>query len=282
MKFGLHISAAGSIAAAPERAQAKGCEVFQFFSRSPRGGPAPAITDLVIDKFKSDSKKWGLESYVHTPYFINLGAEKKNVKYGSIKVIREDLERASLLGCKYVMTHLGTARFLGEAKATAQTIESIQKILDGYIGTTQFLIEMSAGAGQVLGDTIEDVAAYIKGVEKDKRYKDMVGVCFDTCHAYASGYDLRTEAKIKKVFNKFDRLIGLDKLKLIHANDSRGELGQHKDRHEHISQGEIGLAGFKAMVNHPKLKHINMILETPDDGKEIDDLKLLKKLRTNK
>ncbi|MFC1663095.1 deoxyribonuclease IV [Patescibacteria group bacterium] len=279
MKFGYHVSAAGSIADTPIRAHEIGGECFQIFSRSPRGGAAPKITDEIIKKFQADSKKWDLESYIHTPYYINLGAEKKNVKYGSVKVIREELERGSLLGVKYIMTHLGTAKYLGEKDATKQVIETLQLILDGYTGSTQFLIEMSAGAGQILGDTYEDIAAYIKGVEKNNNYKGKIGVCFDTCHAFASGYDIRTKVGVNKTFREFDKKIGLDRLKLFHANDSKFDLGQHRDRHEHIGQGKIGPESFKAIINHPKLKNINMILETPKDGKEINDIKILKKFR---
>lgn len=281
MKFGFHVSIAGSIAEAPVRAHDSGCECFQIFSRSPRGGPAPALTKEIIENYRAACTRWGFESSIHAPYYINLGAEKNSVKYGSIKVIREELERGSLLGVKYVMTHLGSAKYLGEEKATAQVIEAIQTILDGYTGSTQFLIEMSAGAGQVLGDTFEDIATYIKGVEKTKRFKNLVGVCFDTCHAYASGYDISTMAGVTKTIKDFDRIIGLDRLKLFHANDSMFGLGDHRDRHEHIGFGKIGSKGFKTIINHTKLKHLNMILETPQDGKHIDDLKTLKKLRRN-
>lgn len=282
MKFGFHVSIAGSVAEAPARAHELGSECFQIFSRSPRGGPAPKLDPAAIKGYRDASKNWGLESYIHTPYYINYGAEKKSVLAGSITVVREELERGSQLGVSYVMTHLGTAKYLGPEKAGKQVISSIQKMLDGYNGSTQFLIEMSAGAGDVLGDTFEEIAGYIKGIEKVKRFKDMVGVCFDTCHAYASGYDIHTKAGVQKTFKDFDRIVGLQRLKLFHGNDSMFGLGEHRDRHEHIGDGKIGTEGFKAIINHPKLKHLNMILETHHDGKHLKDIKTLKKLRGTK
>jgi len=282
MLFGSHISAAGGVEKAPERAYAVGCEVFQFFSRSPQGGPAPQLTPDIVRNFKENCKKFNqTESYIHAPYYINFASPKNSVRYGSSSVIRQELERGSVLGVKYVMTHLGSSREVGDKQGVQYVVDGLQRVLEGFGGSTQFLIEIAAGAGQVLGDTFEEIAEIIKQVEKNKKFKNKMGVCFDTCHAFASGYDLRDKMTVKKTLNKFDDIIGLDKLKLIHCNDSKFELGEHKDRHEHLGKGEIGLSGFEALVSSVKFKHINFILETPKDTPQDDikNLKILKKFR---
>jgi len=279
MKIGAHVSAGGGVVNAPLNAAKVGCEVFQFFSRSPQGGPAPELTDEIIKNFKANCKKSKQkEWYIHAPYYINLASTSNRIRYGSISVLRQELERGSILGAKYMMAHMGSAREVGEAKGTKMVIEGINKILDGYSGSCLFLVEISAGAGAIIGDEFEEIGKIVKAVKKP------VGVCFDTCHAFASGYDLRDAKALKKTLQKFEKLIGLKKLKLIHANDSKAELGSHRDRHEHIGKGKIGLAGFKAILREPKLKNINLIIETPKES-ENDDAKnilTLKKIRNKK
>jgi len=251
--------------------------VFQFFSRSPRGGKAPELTEQLVKSFKDNCRKHKIpNSYIHTPYYINLASTNNRIRYGSIKVIREELERASTLGVKYVMSHLGSANNLSRKKAIIKVIEGIKKILDGYKGTSLFLIENSAGSGNIIGDQFEEINEIIKGVTLSARNK--VGVCLDTCHAFSSGYDLRNKKAIDKTLKKFDAKIGLSKLKMIHGNDSMTEIDSHVDRHEHIGLGKIGKEGFQAILNHPKLKKLDLIIETPADGRQ-DDIKVLKGLR---
>lgn len=279
MLFGAHVSVAGGLENAPLNAHKIGCEVFQFFSRSPRGGPAPTLTKTIIKKFQENFKKAKqAECYIHTPYYINLASINNRIRYGSISVIREDLERGSLLGVKYVMSHLGSFKDYGKANGLKKVLESLTKILTTYRGQTQFLIEISAGSGEIIGDRFEEVAEIIKGLRGLGKY---VGVCFDTCHAFASGYDLRNQKAVDKTLKDFNNIIGLNRLKLIHINDSKTDLNSKKDRHEHIGLGKIGLEGFKVLIHHPKLKKINMVLETPDDerGNYEMDLELLKKIR---
>ena len=173
------------------------------------------------------------------------------------------------------MTHLGSAKELGDKESIKKVIIGISEILKNYKGQTEFLIEISAGAGAIIGDTFEEIAQIINS-PKLKKYK--IGVCFDTCHAFASGYDLRNEIAVKKTFSAFNKIIGLEKLKLIHINDSIGDFNSKKDRHEHIGQGKIGLNGFEAIVKFCKIKKINLILETPHDELLEQDIKILKKL----
>jgi deoxyribonuclease-4 len=275
-KIGMHRSAAGDITQAPWRAHSIGCECFQFFSRPPQGGPAKKITAKIADDFKTNCKKYKVESYIHSPYYINLASVKNNIYFGSIKVLRDELERGSQLGVRYMMAHLGSAKDLGEKEGLKKCIDGLAQILDGYQGSTEFLIEMSAGAGAVIGATFEMVA---KIVESPKLKKYNIGICYDTCHGFASGYDMRDKKSTAATFKKFNNLLSLKRLKLIHANDSATELGSHKDRHAHIGAGYIGLEGFKKIIALAKKQKINLILETPKDGRELEDIKILKKIR---
>jgi len=273
MKFGAHVSAAGGLWNAPINAGKLGCEVFQIFSRPPQGGKPSTITEEVEAKFKAEMKANKIErAYIHTPYFINLASGTQRIVDNSIAVIREELMRGTQLGCHAVMFHPGSAKDVGEEKGVAMVIDGLNQIMSGYKGSCQLLIEISAGAGAVMGDSFEEIAAFIDGA---KRGKD-IGVCFDTQHAFASGYDLRTAEAVDATFKKFDKLIGLDKLVASHCNDSKVEFDGHKDRHEHLGKGKIGLEGFKAIVASKKLKHIDLILETPMDGEVEADLAFLK------
>jgi len=280
MLFGAHVSMAGGLDKAPLNAQVIGCECFQMFARSPRGGQPPRLAQAVIKSFQSAMKQnQQAEAYIHAPYYINLASANNRIRFGSIKVIREELDRATSLGVKYVMTHLGSANDLPRDQAINQVILGIKKVLDGYQGSAWFLIENSAGSGNIIGNRFEEIAQIIKGLPRALQNK--TAVCLDTCHAFASGYDLRSKQLVNQTIKEFAQVIGLPKLKLIHANDSKTDLGSKVDRHEHIGLGKIGLEGFKALIHHPKLQKINMILETPvdDQGDQPGDLKVLKKLR---
>ncbi len=279
-QIGAHISAAGDISQAPLRAVSAGCECFQFFSRPPQGGSAKIITIKLATAFKNNCEKYNLESYIHTPYYINLASTKNNIYYGSIKVISEELERGSLLEVKYVITHLGSSKELGEKKGLKKVIEGLEQIMKNYKGSTELLLEISAGSGFIIGDTFEELANIIH-YNKLKKYK--LGICFDTAHAFASGYDLRTSQAVNNTFKQFNKIIGKEKLKLIHANDSLTEINSKKDRHTHIGAGKIGLKGFKAVVNYAKKLKINLVLETPHkdykDQALLNDIKKLKSFR---
>ncbi len=276
MLFGAHVSIAGGIFNAPLNAAKIGCEVFQMFTRSPHGGPVNPISKEVAALFKKNMELCGqAECYVHAPYFINYASANNRIKYGSIAVIREELERSSMLGVKYLMAHLGSYKDLGEKEGFQQLIEGLDKTLKGYRGETQFLVEITAGAGSVIGDTFEEIAEIIYH-PKLKKYD--IGVCYDTQHAFASGYDCRTPEDVKKTLAHFDKIIGLDKLKMSQCNDSKPEFGSHKDRHEHIGQGHIGLDGFKAMLNNKDFQKINFVLETEHDRVN-EDLTILKEIR---
>lgn len=273
MKFGAHVSIAGGVQHAPVNAAKIGCEVFQMFTRSPQGGPAPKLTDDVLSSFAENCRSGKIKEWVvHAPYYINLCSGDEKLRINSSRIIREELERASQLKAAYVMFHPGSAKDVGEAEGVRLAIEGLKRVMDGYVGVTKLLIEISAGSGMIVGDSFEENAAMLDGLGHPD-----VGICFDTAHAFASGYDLRDKKTVERTFKQFDDIVGLKKLKAIHANDSKVELGARKDRHEHIGQGFIGKKGFEALVAHPKLKNVNFYLETEPEGVE-KDLKVLKKM----
>lgn len=284
MYFGAHISAAGGVQNAPINAAKHQAECYQLFSRSPRGGKAPDLTPPILKEFKDNNKKYGFTHYyIHSPYYINLASSNNKIYFGSIEVLRQELERGTTLKAKGMMFHIGSSRDLGQKQAIAKVIQGLKKVIKNYTGACRPLLEISAGAGLIIGDTFEEIAEIIKRAETQKN-KGLLGVCFDTAHAFASGYDLRTPATVKKTFNQFNKLIGLKRLSIIHLNDSKADFNSHRDRHEHLGQGKIGQAGFKAIIKYFQKKKIKMdfIVETPTDIGVTKDITLLKKLRDNK
>lgn len=281
MRFGAHVSAAGGLWKAGKAGKELGCEVIQIFSRSPQTFAAKPITDEDAEKFKTSMKENNIQDvYIHAPYIINLASGKNTTRFGSVKILREELERGTQIGAKAVMFHPGSAKEVGRESGIEMVTKGLDRIMDGYTGSCQLLIEISAGAGEVMGDQFEEIAAFINGAERGKE----IGVCFDTQHAFASGYDLRTKEAVDTTFEAFDKTIGLKKLVASHCNDSKVEFNTHKDRHQHLGHGFIGVDAFKYIVEHPKLQHIDLILETPFDGEEEkgsreEDIALLKKYR---
>jgi deoxyribonuclease-4 len=282
-RIGLHVSAAGGVENAPENAKAFGAECFQFFSRSPRGGGAPKISEEQAKLFRQRSEAYGLESYIHTPYYINFASKNKKIYFGSINAVREELERGTLLGVKYVMTHMGSAKdYVTDPKDTktppealTQAVEGLKKIYeDNPKLTTKLLLEISAGAGAVLGDSFEELAYLLDHVDRND-----IHICLDTCHMFASGYDLRNEDTINATMKEFRNQIGISNLKLVHMNDSKGDFNSRKDRHEHMGQGTIGAGGIQAILAHPDFQKVNFILETKHDEFIQSDLEFLKKHR---
>jgi deoxyribonuclease-4 len=272
MSIGCHISILGGIQNAPQRAHDLGCEAMQIFTRPPQGGPAPFITDEICDKFKILNLKFKIkEVYIHAPYYINFASANNRIRYGSTSVIHQELERGSQLGAKYVMTHIGTAKDLGQKEAVTKTIEMLKKSLADYKGTTKLLLENSAGAGEIIGDDFSELAEIIKSINNPA----IAGICLDTQHSFASSYDWNDfENTIKKI----DLEIGTGNIKLIHANNSQTDLGSKKDRHEHLGSGKIEPQAFQKIVDFAEMHNIDLICETEYPEVE-EDIKFLKKMR---
>jgi len=277
MKIGVHVSIAGGIENAPKRAKDLGCECFQMFSRSPRGGDYNVIfQDKVIKKFKSECATYSLtDYYIHSPYYINFASSNNKIFFASVSAIKRELETANLIEAKAVVTHLGSARDLGAKDAIQKTAQGISMVLEKYRGKAKLFLEISAGAGNIIGDSFDDIAQIIKK-NKNNKY---IGVCFDTAHAFESGYNLTTCQRVKNVFTEFNEKIGLKKLRLIHCNDSKTDLNSHIDRHENIGEGKIGIAGLQAVVAFAKKRDLNLIAELADGKLNLEKLREMRKHR---
>ncbi len=274
MKFGVHVSAAGGIQHVPEHAHRLGCACFQLFSRSPRGGRQP-LTDEMVKGFRQGCREFGYAAediVIHAPYYLNLASPDRRIQRNSVRIVREELERADALGIGFVVTHLGSAMDRPEAEGRKSAAASLAEIVRGWRGEGRLLLEFSAGAGAIIGDTFEEVGEIMAQSGED------FGICLDTCHVFASGCELRTPAAVKAMLADFDRHLGLERLKIVHANDSVFGLGSHKDRHAAIGKGEIGEAGFRALLGFPELRKVNWILETPKDSDK-DDVRNLETIR---
>ena len=278
MNIGCHVSIAGGVFNAPERAALLGAECFQMFSRSPQGGKAPELTEEIVAKFKSELKENTIENvYIHTPYYINFASTNNRIRHGSVSVVRDELERGSLLGVRYVMTHLGSAKEMDRKDAIEKTAEMLAKSLDGYKGSTKLLLENCAGSGAVIGATFGELAEIIKKAKSPA----IEGVCLDTQHTFASGYDWRTKKAFDDTIERIDKELGIKYIKLMHANDSKVEFDARRDRHEHIGDGHIGKDAFSRITKFAEKHNIDMILET-EHGKVEKDISMLKKMRGKK
>lgn len=274
MRFGLHVSAAGGLENAPLSAGELGLTTFQFFTRPPQGSFVRSLTPEAVAKFRAACEAGGLDRYyVHAPFILNLASAEQRIRDNSVSILKTELERASALGAYAVMFHPGSAASVGsDEEGERLVIEGLRAILKGYKGSARLLVEISAGAGMVVGDTFEEVGRLLAGAAHDD-----LGVCFDTAHAFASGYDLRTKETVAAVMKQFDKRVGFDRMPVTHLNDSKVPLGAHKDRHEHLGDGEIGLDGLHALLAHPKFGKLDMIMETEDD-KWPEDIAAIKKI----
>jgi deoxyribonuclease-4 len=274
-KVGCHVSIAGGIFEAPKRAADLGCEVFQVFTRSPRGGAAPKLDKEIVKKFREEMEKNSqADFYIHAPYYINFASSNKAIVEASVRIIREELERGSMLGAKCLMTHLGSSKDFSRDEALKMVASAVRAIMKGYKGSTEFLMEISAGSGNVIGDTFQELETIIGNMPAQAG--DKVGICIDSAHMFAGGYDIKTKDGFDTTVKMIQKTVGLNRIKVIHANDSKVGLGEKKDRHDHIGDGKIGEEGFKNLIK--QFSEVDFILETEHD-KVAQDIKKLKQLR---
>jgi deoxyribonuclease-4 len=271
MKAGFHVSIAGSIDKAVDRALAMGCNTFQLFTRNPRGW---AFSDLPTDAISAFSEKL-CKSHIspvvdHMPYLPNLAGSNDEQYKKSINTLKAELKRCRLLGIPYLVTHLGSHLGSGLEKGRARLTSAISEATCGAEPGCIILLENTAGQKNSLGTTFEDIRAIMDRMDCQER----IGFCFDTCHAFAAGYDLRT--RVGEIVDKLDSVIGLDKLKVVHMNDCKGDLGSHLDRHEHIGLGTIGESGFRSILAETRIRSLPLIMETPVDQRRDDRGNLLK------
>lgn len=275
MKYiGAHVSAAGGVENAPVRADEIGARAFALFTKNQRRWEGPPLTKANIDGFKKNCEELGYSmDYVmpHDSYLINLGHPEIAAREKSRTAFLDEMKRCEQLGIKLLNFHPGShLNKIDVEECLRLNSESLNLALDKTEGVTA-VIENTAGQGTNTGFSFEHLAAIIDGVEDKSR----VGVCIDTCHAYAAGYDLSTQEGCEMMWNEFEQTIGFDYLKGLHLNDSKRELGSRVDRHHNVGEGEIGLEGFRYIMQDDRFNDIPMILETPNTGLWPEEIELL-------
>jgi deoxyribonuclease-4 len=274
VRVGVHVSIAGSVDLAVDRAKKAGCDVFQMFSRNPRGWGFLPLSKESCKTFRSKILSSHLLPVDHMPYLPNLASPKSDIYDKSVAALASELERCSLLGIPCLVTHLGHHLGDGIAGGRERVVKAINAALKVSDNSVMLLLENTAGERNSVGSTFEHIRAIMDGINCQNR----IGICFDTCHAFAAGYELRTETGISETMTQFDNAIGIHNLKMIHLNDTKGDLGSSLDRHEHIGMGYLGEGAFRLILHHPVLSALPLICETPVDERR-DDVGNIEKVR---
>ncbi|MDH5770490.1 MAG: deoxyribonuclease IV [Candidatus Bathyarchaeota archaeon] len=275
MKVGIHVSISGSIDLAIDRALERRCDTFQIFTRNPRGWKFKTLSEDDVKNFTRKLADSGIAPAVsHMPYLPNLASPKEDVYEKSVETLTAEVHRCGLLNIPYLVTHLGSHLGAGMELGYRRIVDACNEALSEVENDVIMLLENTAGTKNSMGGTFKAIRHIIDGVEQKSR----VAVCFDTCHAFAAGYDLRNEKALSETLERFDEVIGLDLLRVVHLNDSKGDLGSQIDRHEHIGLGFIGEEGFKTILRNETIRPLPLILETPID-KRRDDYGNLEKVR---
>lgn len=265
LRLGVHTSVAGGVHSAPERASALGCNTMQIFSHNPRQWATPDIPVKTAAEFKRLKTELDINPvFVHTSYLINLAAPDSVILKKSVELLKRELDLADSIAAQYVVVHTGSDSQGIAHESRLRAIDALNKIKGQW--KTQLLLENTAGEKGDVTSRVADIAEIIKMTVPDL----IAGITFDTCHAFAAGYDLRSDKEIAALAAEIEKLIGLDKIKLIHLNDAKKGLGSHVDRHWHIGEGEIGLEGLGKFINHKAFRGIPLILETPKKDEEDD------------
>lgn len=275
VKIGIHTSIAGKLENAIEIAHQLGCDTFQIFSSSPRLWKAPALNPVEAQSFRHRRAERGLSPFViHDNYLINLASPSPLIRSRSIQAFHLELRRALALGADYLVAHPGSPMRSERRQAIRSVAHSLREATRALaLNGLQILIENTAGQGDSLGSRLEELRDILEAAS------DLpIGVCWDTAHAFASGYDLRTPEGLEATLWETERLIGWPRIPVIHVNDSKAPLGSRVDRHQHIGRGRIGREAFRRLLSHPALAGKSFILETPIDRKG-DDQRNLRTLR---
>ena len=273
LNIGCHLSASKGYTHMAKEAISIGGNTFQFFTRNPRGGKAKEVDPKDVESFLNISKENGFAKILaYAPYTINVCSADEGIRKFGKDTMKDDLEKLEFVPGNMYNFHPGSHVGQGTDEGIRLIIEALNEILWKEQSTT-VLLETMAGKGSEVGRSFEELKRIIDGVE----LKEKLGVCLDTCHVYDAGYDIVNN--LDKVLDEFDKVIGLDRLKAIHINDSKNTFESHKDRHEKIGEGSIGIEAFKRIINHPKLRDLPFYLETPNelDGYE-KEIALLKSL----
>jgi deoxyribonuclease-4 len=281
LKIGCHVSIAGGIDNSIVRAEELGCNTMQIFSKNASTWREKVLKKDEVESFRENLKNSNVNPiFIHTSYLINLASSSDELYFKSINAFLEEMKRADLLlPDPYLIIHPGAHTGAGEEYGIQRIIRALNIILEKSVDLnlkTMILLEDTAGSGTHLGYTFRQLKRMMEGARDRKR----IGMCFDTCHAFAAGYDLSHQEGIEQTLEEIDKYLGLERLKVIHLNDSKFPLGSRKDRHMHIGKGYIGLEGFKVLVNHKYLKDLPFVLETPkhDEKDDLKNINLVKSL----
>src|SRR5579863_4337164 len=267
MRLGLHVRVAAGHAKAIELAKAAGCEALQVFSTNPRGYRPSAIDGPSLDAFARMRRDAGIDPCaIHTPYLINLASDDPKIYAGSLRLLRGDLAVAARGGMRIVNTHLGSYGRRDRKEGFTAICRALEEALSDIAPGVFLVVENSAGAGNLAGGTLEELGALVKRIDHPQ-----FGVCLDTAHAWAAGYEINSQAGVDRFLDAADAGIGIDRLLMFHFNDTEVPLGGSRDRHWHIGEGLIGFEGFRALLARPELQGKPAILETPGD--DADDLR---------
>ena len=262
MKLGVHVSIAGSMDLSIDRARSLDLNTLQIFTRNPRGWKFSDLKESNVVNFKNKILSENISTVVcHMPYLPNLSSPKEDVHDMSINALSSELERCNTLGIEYVVTHVGSHLGTGLEKGLDRVVKACNAALSNSSNNTMIVLENTAGTKNNVGSKFDELKYIFDNVNDKSR----IGFCFDTCHAFAAGYDLSTSKSVIDTLNKFDQIIGLKYLKVVHLNDSKGELGNGLDRHQHIGRGFIGESGFRELLKNSIIKQLPLILETPID-----------------
>jgi deoxyribonuclease-4 len=287
IRVGFHVSIAGGISNSVDNALKIGCTAFQIFTRNPRGWAAKPLGDEDVKNFRAKLAKSSISPesvIVHMPYLPNLAAPAGELYKKSVDTLAAEVQRCSTLGIPNLVIHLGSHLGKGTGEGISQLVKACNNALENYgkntpspmnqskqktkkkIAPVRILLENMAGQKNSIGSKFEEIRLLLDKLKP----KGSFGVCLDTCHVFASGIDLRNKKDIEKMLRHFDSTVGLKELKLLHLNDSKGDLNSKIDRHEHIGLGKIGKAGFTALLQHDLSKDLPIIMETPVDKQRSD------------
>ncbi len=275
VRVGFHVSIADGISNSVNNAKKLGCTAFQIFSRNPRGWVAKPLPRDQVDLFKNRLCASGIEKtsvVVHMPYLPNLSGPPGELYERSVKTLIEEVKRCDLLGISYLVIHLGSHMGRGSNSGIDQLVNALTAAIDRSksANAVVVLLENNVGHKNSVGRTLEELRLILDRLDGSKQF----GVCIDTCHLFASGYDLRTKEDVNKIVEKMNNIVGLKELKIVHLNDSKGGLGSNLDRHEHIGLGSIGVEGITALLNHRTIQALPIIMETPIDKRRGDEQNL--------
>lgn len=276
-ELGAHVSSAGGVQHAPGRAREIDARVLQLFTKTPNQWREPTLTPETVAAFREARTDQGITTAVaHDSYLINLASPNPELFEKSYNSFRQELERCVALGIDFIVTHPGNATDDNKERGLAQNAEAIERALTEIEGQTVILLETTAGSGRVLGSNFEELAQMIDRIGPEVRAR--VGVCFDTCHTWAAGYDLRGD--YDGVLRHFGDLIGFDRLRLFHLNDSVGDLASRRDRHAAIGEGTLGEEPFRRLMTDERFFSVPKLLETPKGDDPVqEDLRNLGRLR---